>query len=350
MRFSLKNRYFFSIAGLLVVYLLIITAAAAVYQISSAHGKRESLEHEILEVAILLVCGFALLPVMLVAARRLSGNMLMPLQKIRETADRIIAGRLDERIRTENMEDEIGQLARTINSAFDRYHEAVDRQQRFASDASHQIRTPLTAIRTAGEISLGRPRTPDEYRETIGSMLEDVQRLSDVVERLLMLARLGAERVRAQFAPLSLETQVQNVIAQFEVFLSARNVTARHSSSGPFTILGDTALLQQLLANLLDNAVRHSREGGQVVITMLAWPGDRVALCIRDDGPGIPDEIRARLFQRFARPSGADNLGSGIGLSIVAEIASLHGGEIELLDGPGANFRVLLPVYKPART
>lgn len=348
MRTTLKNRWFLSIAWLLVAYLLIITAADSVYQMSSIHGEREEIEHEVLEIAILLAVGFALLPFMLILARRLSNAMLRPLENIRETADRIISGRLDERIRPENPEDELGQLARTINSAFDRYHEAMNRQQRFASDASHQLRTPLTSIRAAGEISLRNPRTPEEYRETIGSMLEDVQRLADVVDKLLMLARLGADTVRSSFAPITLETLVEEVVSQFDVFLSAKNIKVSRSSAGVFTVRGDEALLQQLLANLLDNAVRHTREGGTIKITLLAWPGDRVALNIRDDGPGVPDEIRERLFQRFARPTGADNLGSGIGLSIVAEIAALHGGEIELLEGPGANFRILLPVVRPA--
>ena len=298
---------------------------------------------EVLEVVTVFVSGILALPVMMLVIRRLCRRMLQPLQSIRETAEHIIAGRLDDRILAENPDDELGKLAHTLNKAFDRYRDAMARQQRFASDASHQLRTPLTSIRTTGEVCLQKERPPDEYRETIGSMLEDVQRLSDMVEKLLMLARFGADKVRNAFADVALGGLTRDVVSRYESLGTARSLRFNAPANGDIRVRGDAALLEQMLTNLVDNAVRHTPDGGEISVELSTEENGSIVLQVRDTGPGIPPELHNQLFQRFARGPGTDISGSGLGLAIVADIVSLHDGHIELLGGPGASFRITFP-------
>lgn len=340
---TLHKRYVRSITWLLVAYLATIALITVLYQVSDLHGEGGSLWHEIVETLVLLLAGLLALPPMLLAVRWTCHRMLRPLKSFRETAERIIAGQLHERIVTENPGDDLGRLAATINDAFDRYREAMDRQQRFASDASHQLRTPLTAIRTTGEICLQKARAPEEYREAIGSMLEDVHRLSDMVEKLLLLARLGEDQVRATFAPVDLGATVRNVLAQYDSLVVAKEIRLRVTARRDIRVSGDEALLEQMFANLADNAMRYTPEGGVLVVEVDAPDARHAVLLIRDSGPGISPQLHDLLFQRFARGPSADTGGTGLGLAIVADIVNLHRGRIELLGGPGACFRVTLP-------
>lgn len=339
---SIRSLYLRWIGGLLLVYLLALTCASALYQWREIqeigqHGN----EHEVIEVATVAGTGLLLLPVMFLAIRWLTGRMVRPLNAIRETAERINAGRLDERIPVGNPNDELGRLVRIINAAFDRYRETTDRLQRFASDTSHQLRTPLTSIRTSGEVCLQKDRTPEEYRETIGSMLEDVQRLSDLVEKLLLIARLGADRIRTTFSPIDLGQLVREVAARYEEIVFERTLRLE-VSAGP-KVSGDAELLRQLLSNLLDNAIRHTPAGGEILIRLTEAVDRRLTLSVWDTGPGVSEEMRSQLFQRFARGAGIDVSGAGLGLAIVADIVNLHRGSIELLPGPGARFDITLP-------
>ena len=343
---TINRRYFWWMTGLLLSYLAVLTLACALYQIYEiASGGSREISEEIIEVFVVLGAGLIALPFMLTRIRALCTRMLTPLQNMNEAAGRIIAGNLDERIQTDNPDDELARVAQTINRAFDQYREAMNRQQRFASDASHQLRTPLTAIRTTGEVCLQKTtRTPDEYRETIGSMLEDAQRLSDMVEKLLILARLGAEHIRASFKTMDLATETHAVARQYETLAAAKNIRLHLAAPAGCLVLGDSALLQQMTSNLLDNAIRHAPDSGHILaeVAPATTPG-HIALTIRDNGPGLTPATRQMLFQRFARGKNNDTTGNGLGLSIVADIVALHNGTIDLLEGPGAAFRVTLP-------
>lgn len=343
---ALQDRYFRWIVRLLVVFLFVLTFACAIYQgWEHTESSDPDFMDEVLEVTVVFTAGVLSLPAMMYFVRRLCQKMLQPLQSIRETAERIIAGQLDERVRTENPSDDLGLLAGTINKAFDRYSEAMDRQQRFASDASHQLRTPLTSIRTTGEVCLQKmDRSTDEYRETIGSMLEDVQRLSDMVEKLLILARLGAEHIRASFKVIDLAAEIRSVALQYESLYASKNLRVKLVASSACLVHGDAALLQQMAANLFDNAIRHAPEGGIIVIDVAPdSAGNNIVFTVRDNGPGVARDVREMLFQRFARGKSNDTTGNGLGLSIVADIVNLHGGTIDLLSEPGAAFRITLP-------
>jgi signal transduction histidine kinase len=341
----LKTRYFRWMIGLLLAYLAFITITDVLYQFWEwVEGESHSLAEESGEIVIVIFAGLLALPVAAIMTIRLSTRMLQPLAAIRETAERIIAGSLHERVKTDNPGDELGLLGGTLNKAFDRYHDAVERQQRFASDASHQLRTPLTSIRAAGEVCLQKARTPDEYRETIGSMLEDVQRLSDLIEKLLMLARLGADKVRTVFTAVDLSEVARRMVAQYESISSSKEINVQVEALPDCRVSGDSALLEQMLGNLFDNALRHTPPGGQIRIRVAPALNNRIALFVRDNGPGVDPQLRQQLFQRFARGAGAtDTAGNGLGLAIVADIVNIHSGMIELLNEPGAAFRIALP-------
>lgn len=339
---SLRSLYFRWISGLLLAYLAALSLASLVYQWYEirkvgSHGLR----HEVMEVLAVFGTGAFLLPAMLLVVAWLTGRMVRPLSAIRITAERINNGCLDERIPAGNPDDELGRLVRIINSAFDRYRESLDRLQRFASDTSHQLRTPLTSIRTSGEVCLQKERTPEEYRETIGSMLEDVQRLSDLVEKLLLIARLGADRIRSSFTSVDLGQLVREVAARYEEIVDSR--TLHLAAVEGVRVRGDAELLRQLLSNLLDNAVRHTPKAGEIRVGLARRADGMAVLSVRDSGPGVSPEIRQQLFRRFSRGPGTDVSGTGLGLAIASDIVGIHGGSIELLEGNGAHFVVTLP-------
>jgi signal transduction histidine kinase len=319
--------------------------ASVIYQVRASHyaDGHSSFEKEVREIQAIFLAGLAVLPLMVLFIGRICRRMLQPLSDIRETAERIIAGHLAERIQPENATDELGRLAATLNKAFDRYQDNLDRLQRFTGDASHQLRTPLTSIRTTGEVCLGKRRTPEEYEEVIGSMLEDADRLRNVVEKLLILGRMGADSIRAGFVPLDLGDVCARVLERYAPAFEVAELRATFNRSPNARVRGDAALLEQVLSNLLDNAIRHTWRGGTIDISLASGSGATWVLCVRDSGPGVAQELLPNLFQRFARGPGADLSGHGLGLAIVADTVRIHGGEIRLREGPGAAFEITLP-------
>lgn len=345
MAVSLMARYTRTLMVLLLAYLTVMVLVSVIYQVRASHyaDGHSSFEKELHEIEAILLAGLAVLPLMALIIRRICRRMLRPLSEIRETAERIIAGHLAERIQTDHPADELGLLAGTINKAFDRYQDNLDRLQRFTSDASHQLRTPLTSIRTTGEVCLGKRRSPEEYEEVIGSMLEDADRLRAVVEKLLVLARMGADSVRAGFVPLDLGEVCARVIERYGPAFEVADLRVTFNRAPDARVRGDAALLEQVLSNLLDNAIRHTWRGGSIDISVASGAGATWVLCVRDSGPGVAQELLPNLFERFARGPGADLSGHGLGLAIVADTVRIHGGGIRLLPGPGAAFEIALP-------
>lgn len=342
---SLMASYTRTLLVLLLAYLGALTVASTFIELNPSHLEEEqsTIRDGLHEVGALVLMGLAVLPVMLFAIRRACRRMLQPVADIRVTAERIIAGQLEERIHTGNPKDELGRLAATVNQAFDRYQNSLDRLQRFTSDASHQLRTPLASLRTTGEVCLQKTRSPAEYEEVIGSMLEDADRLRHVIEKLLLLARMGADRVRAAFVVLDLGDLCREVIDRYGPAFEQAGIALTLDCAPRASVRGDAALLEQAVANLLDNALRHTWRGGLVRVSVGSSATGGWHLCVRDSGPGIAPELIPNLFQRFARGPGADLSGHGLGLAIVADVVRVHGGDIRLLNEPGAAFEITLP-------
>jgi len=346
MRTTIRTRYVAWLSILILIFVAIQMLAFVGYEIHEWRVEDHfELDEELRELALLMSIDLLILPVVVLIIWGLSKRMLRPLTTIARTAERIRGGHFEERIQVPDSQDELGLVARSLNQAFDRYQDAVERLRRFSADAAHQLRTPLTAMRSLGEVSLQRPRSAEEHRETLADMLEEVQRLSQVTERLLLLARLELPEWKNHFMPVDLAEIAQRVCSQYEPFCQDKAQSFSFHGMGPARVRGDTALLEQVVANLLDNAVKFTPSGGTIRVEVEESGGREPALRVKDTGPGIDPADHQRIFERFARTAHHATTGSGLGLAIVAEIVRLHDGRVavESEPGKGALFEILFP-------
>jgi two-component system, OmpR family, sensor kinase len=295
-----------------------------------------------------------LLPVGLVLAGLggwvLARRALRPVDRMVEAARRISAERLAERVEETGAGDELDRLAQTFNRMLSRLDAAFQQVRRFSADASHELQTPLTALRGELEVALRSSRTPEEYQETLKSALEEIERIARLVEGLLILARAESGALRMDRRPVDLAELVEEVYWRLKVLADERSVDLRMTGLEPVTVTGDRDRLRRLLVNLVDNAVKYTGPGGQVGLSV-AREGERVRVEVSDTGRGIPLEEQEQIFQPFFRSEAVlSEQGSGLGLSIARSIALAHGGElsVESEPGKGSTFRVGLPVETQA--
>jgi heavy metal sensor kinase len=276
----------------------------------------------------------------------LSRQALRPVAESVRRARRFDPEKLEGRLPRTGAGDEIDELAATINGFLDRlaaYHAQVIR---FTSDASHELRSPLAAMRAAVDVALQQPRSVAEYRDALASLGEQCERLTTLVNSLLLLARADAAEVPLRKDDLELGSLAGEVVEMFEPLAEERGIHLALDCSSPVPARGDHARLRQLVTNLLDNALRFTGPGGSVTVTV-RQDGKSAILCVTDSGQGIPPEHLPHIFDRFyqadaARASG----GSGLGLSICRWIVEAHAGSIEAESEPGkgARFSVKLPL------
>ncbi|MEV4505159.1 sensor histidine kinase [Streptomyces klenkii] len=258
-----------------------------------------------------------------------TGLALRPVTTIRTELAAVTASALDRRVPVPAAGDEVTQLARTVNATLDRLELAVGRQRQFVADASHELRNPVAAVRSRLEVALAAPGGPS--REAVGAALEDTVRLQRVAADLLLLARFDARAPMATAEPVDLALLAAEEAAR----RPAARVPVSVRAGAPVPLRGRTGQLERLLANLVDNALRYA--ASRVVITAsLDEAAGRAVLEVADDGPGIPEEERERVFERFVRLDAArtrESGGSGLGLAIAREIARAHGGSLEVAPG-----------------
>ncbi len=295
---------------------------------------------------LLLVVAVPVVVLLLAATVWMSiGRALRPVEAMRRQADTITSAHLDQRLEQPPGGDEIPRLAATLNEMLDRIDEVQRRQRQFVSDASHELRSPLTVIRQSAEVARSYPE-----RVSIGDLADDVlaesQRLETLVSALLLLARVD-DADRATVPDRQDVVDVDDlVLAEAGRLAAGRDDLALDVSRvSAGQVHGNAVLLGQVVRNLLDNAVRHARS--RVEVTLLEQDG-RVRLLVDDDGAGIPPEDRERVFERFVRLDEArarEEGGSGLGLAIVSKIVELAGGTVLLETAPlgGARFAVSLP-------
>lgn len=277
---------------------------------------------------------------------------LQPLDSMAQRAEEITAERLSERLPIGNPSDELGHLARVFNQTLARLERSFEQLRRFTADASHELRTPLTAIRSVGEVSLQRTGDAEYYRDIVGSMLEEANRLTRLVDSLLTMSRADARRIPLQYTEFPLLDLAKEAAGVIEVLAEEKNQSMIVEGDGGIQVRGDRLILRQALINLLDNAVKYSPEGGRLEMRAGADAGGAF-VDIRDSGPGIPLEHRSRVFDRFYRVDKSRSReagGAGLGLSISQWAVQAHGGRIELDcdHGPGCNFRIRLPIGQSA--
>ena len=277
----------------------------------------------------------------------LARRALLPVDRMREQARAITAEQLHERLPVENADDELGRLAATFNELLARLEASFEQARRFTADASHELRTPLTAIRSVGEVGLRERRDENTYREIIGSMLEEVDRLTQLVEGLLTVSRADAGQARVSAETFDLRALCQDVASHLQVLAEEKRQSVHIEAQGPVHVIADRVLVRQALINLLDNAIKYSPASATIQIRVTENSRD-ARVDVVDSGPGIAAEHAARVFDRFYRVDpgrSRERGGVGLGLSIARWAAEINGGRLELRpDSPvGSVFRITLP-------
>ncbi len=271
----------------------------------------------------------------------LVGRALRPVESIRRQVAAISDSDLDRRVPEPAVDDEVGRLARTMNAMLERLQRSVDRQRRFVSDASHELRSPLTSARATLEVAMAHPETTT-LEATAADALAETERMERLITDLLFLARGDEGRLIASPGPVDVDDVVLAEVARVR---SRGRVAVGVSGVSTGQAWGVAGHLGQAVRNLLENAERHARSA---VSVSLSNDGSTVLLEVIDDGPGVPPEDRERIFDRFVRLDEArarDGGGAGLGLAITREIVVAHGGEVDVEDAPGggARFVVRLP-------
>jgi heavy metal sensor kinase len=286
--------------------------------------------------------GAAVLAVGLAGGWLISRRIFRPIAAIAATASRISGDNLSARINARAVDRELADLARVLNATFSRLEAAFDRQARFTADASHELRTPLAVIRSQAELTLSRPRTQDEYQEALQTCLHAAERMTDLVEGLLTLARADAGKSSIH-DPVDLHRVAADAVELCRP-LAAKSAIRLTSDLDPVTVIGDASALGRVVGNLVTNAIQYNRPKGEVRVT-LERDGREAVLTVRDTGEGIPEEHHSQLFERFYRADKARSRatgGSGLGLAIAKAIVAAHGGTIgfESVVGKGSTFWV----------
>jgi two-component system OmpR family sensor kinase len=281
-----------------------------------------------------------LLPLALIVAALggwwIARRALDPLASMAAQATGISDRTPDARLTIGNPADELGQLGRAFNALLDRLAHGLHAQRQFMADASHQLRTPVSVIRTAAQVTLGRSgRAESDYRDSLGIVAEQSARLTRMVDDMFLLARADADGRPLARGDFYLDELIGECVRAVRVVAEQRQVRVEvvaHDAEVLFR--GDEALLRQMLTNLLDNAVSHTPAGGRVAVSLRVDPSG-IVLEVADTGPGIAAADRARIFERFvrldtAKRSGAGSGGAGLGLPIARWIAEAHGGTLTL--------------------
>jgi heavy metal sensor kinase len=278
----------------------------------------------------------------------LAGRALAPVSAMAAKSREITAEALSERLPVHNPEDELGRMAAVFNATLERLEASFERLRNFTANVSHELRTPLTAIRSVGEVGIQRAQTAEALRDVIGSMLEEVDRLTHLIDCLLAMARAESGRPQAPRVELDLAAEAGAAFDLVRVLAEEKGQVASFEAGGPAIVRGDRAMLRQALLNLLDNAIRYSPPGGHVSLSVRRnGDGESVAE-VEDDGPGIPATARLRIFDRFYRadpPSPGASRGAGLGLAIARSAVEASGGRLEYepAERGGSRFRMTFP-------
>jgi heavy metal sensor kinase len=302
------------------------------------------------------------MPLALIAAAfagyRVAGKALNPLEQMARHTEQITARRLKERIPVDNPNDELGHMARVLNELLARLGESFEKLQHFTSDVSHELRTPLAAMRSVGEVGLQADHSTEKYRDIIGSMLEEVARLTAMIDTLLTIAHADSGVIELQRSVFPMMDLVQESVGVVGVLAEDKKQTISIAGDDKIHVRADRSFLRMAVINLLDNAVKYSPAGASIRLSVssimapgMAGSSDKaeiVEVAIEDEGPGIPEDKASRVFDRFFRVDEGrtrDAGGAGLGLSIAKWAIEVHGGTISLTPQlpNGSVFSIRLP-------
>ena len=305
------------------------------------------MREELAEFFFVLILGLPLsVAVTSLAGYWLARRSLTPLERMTKHAQAITADSLDERLPIDDPGDEIGRLGNAFNALLDRLEGSFQKARQFTSDVSHELRTPLTVIRSVGEVGLRGDRDATDYRTIVGSMLEEVNRLTDLVDRLLTLSRSDTGSLKLKAETVELGELADGIVSDLKVLAEEKNQTLSVERVDSALCVADAVVLRQALVNIVDNAIKYSPNNSQIRIRTFTV-GDRSSFEVQDTGPGIPPDLQQHIFDRFYRydPNASKNIGVGLGLAIARSSVEANGGELvcESVAGEGSCFRVQLP-------
>ena len=317
------------------------------YRVAAAVDET-SLQDTLWTLAVILAMGIPFAAGLAIAGGYfLAGRVLSPVGAMAQKAREITAESLAKRLPVDNAQDEFGRLATVFNDTLSRLQDAFERLRRFTADASHELRTPLTAMRSVGEVALQHTLDDVAYRDVIGSMLEEVDRLTRLVESLLILTRADSGKVQLAAEALDLGGLAGHVIDQLRVLADEKQQELTLRAPIRVRATGDAALIRHALMNLIHNAIKYTPNGGAITVEVNGTGGEAM-IEVRDTGPGIPAAHRDRIFDRFYRVDpgrSREEGGVGLGLAIAHWAVEVNGGHIELAsdETDGSSFQVFLP-------
>jgi len=279
-------------------------------------------------------------------------SSLKPLDSMATRAQKITSRSLNERMPVLQTGDELQQLSLSLNRMIERLEDAFHHISRFSADASHELRTPLTIMRGELETAIQKPSVDPEAREVLGTVLEETVRLSKIVDQLLTMARLDAGEAFLELSRFDFSALVRTTVEHMRLLADEKKLFLKIETSKPIQLEGDQSRLQQVIVNLLDNAIKYTPEGGSVTVSVDA-KANAAVLKVTDTGIGISEAAQAHIFERFYRTDKARSRrlgGTGLGLSIVKSIGAAHGGQVSVqsIEGRGTTFSFAIPRLRDA--
>jgi len=305
---------------------------------------------DIRKFVVMIIIGVPLSLIFIaMSAYWMARNALTPVDTMASRARRIGGLDLSERIPIKNPDDELGRLAIAFNELLERVEKSFKQLKQFTADASHELRTPLTAMRSVGEVGLQSGHSPEEYREVIGSMLEESGRLTRLVDSLLLLARADSGKQVVQSEQIDLMEFAKETSGLLSILAEEKEQEFSIEGEAGVVVSADRKLLCHALINLLDNAIKFSPVRGTIVLKVGTLNRHQASLQVIDSGPGISALDREKIFERFYTIPKNNGSGTGLGLAITKWAIEENGGSIAVAntDGPGTTFHITLPLLFP---
>lgn len=281
----------------------------------------------------------------------LATRAFRPIIRLTGIARKIQSGNLHSRVPVPYTNDEVQHLALTFNEMLDHLEMTFKQQRRFIADASHELRTPVAAIRSMTDVALDQQLTMKEYKSVLHDVNTQAEHLGKLIADLLTLARADEGHIRLEREPLRLDLLAHDVVATLESLATEKGITLSVDANEPLLIIGDEARMIQVIMNLLDNALKYTGRGGAVIVRVQSAQAQQVCLIVEDTGIGIAQEHITHIFERFYRVDSARTRsagGTGLGLAIVKWIVTMHQGTIAVTSqvGKGTTFSIVLPAYQ----
>jgi len=348
-RASLRRTLALRFAATMAAGLLLATGA---FYWAASRALHQSFSTSTLEIDLILVLAAVVIAgtsATLMGAWHFTSSAVRPVTEITAQATRIEAGTLNQRILAHADTEEYEGLVAVLNRMLERLEAGFAAQRRLTANVSHELRTPLTALRGEMEVALRAPRSQREYEQVLRSGLEEIERLTDLSEDLLLVTRAEARLVTANCVATDMEQLVEERLDSLRRRIDEQGLTVERAlRAAPGVMLLDPELVRHVVDHLLDNALRYTPAGGAIRVELLPLTPGGVRLAVENTGPGIAAVDLPHLFEPFYRADPArtrsDVGGSGLGLALVASIAQLHGGEARVSSVPGrTRFEVDIP-------